>query len=236
MATDLFQSRDPAVVLHRIVTMALALTEAEAAHVLLYQPAGDVFVPAPGDSAVGLDERWLQRQGLEATQALATQACAVGTVVDLSLSTSTTPGALNLPFLTSGQRPRGVYSIPLRGPATVLGAVITYVTSPEFTQPSMDVVNAFARLAALALSTAQAFAAEHSQRLQLEVLDEATKGIAAELGVKQVLQRIVETAASLAMARPTFCLRPSPLLFTPRRGHRWSRPSPICQACWRAWA
>ena len=50
---------------------AEALGSADGALVLIYDAMRDLFVPAVPSVAAGLDERWLQRQGLEGAQELA---------------------------------------------------------------------------------------------------------------------------------------------------------------------
>ena len=62
---------DVTAVLRRVVESARVLNDADAATLLLYDPERTLFVP---NGAVGLDERWLQRQGLQAAQSLAQRA------------------------------------------------------------------------------------------------------------------------------------------------------------------
>lgn len=74
LAVRLATASDISTALRRVVEAARAVSAADAAAILLYDPEQDLFMPAVPSVAVGLDERWLQRQGLEGAQLLARQA------------------------------------------------------------------------------------------------------------------------------------------------------------------
>lgn len=114
--------------LRRIVTSARAVTQADAAALLLYDAEADRFVPVVPSVAVGLDERWLQRQGLAALQTLAQQAVAAREVV-AAPDTAGTP-ALDLPLLAGGRRPGAVAVAPLTSDGTVVGTLNVLFAAP----------------------------------------------------------------------------------------------------------
>src|SRR5436309_1939993 len=70
----LSSSREATAVLRQVVHAARALTSADGVAILLYDRESAIFMPAVPSMAVGLDERWLQRQGLAAAQSLALRA------------------------------------------------------------------------------------------------------------------------------------------------------------------
>ena len=68
---DLSGAPDAIAMLRHVVAAAQAVTGADGAAILLYNQESGLFVPTTPSVAVGLDERWLQRQGLEAARSLA---------------------------------------------------------------------------------------------------------------------------------------------------------------------
>jgi hypothetical protein len=69
-AAGLSDSREATAVLRQVVQAARALTAADGVAILLYDREQARFVPTVPSVAVGLDERWLHRSGLEAAQSL----------------------------------------------------------------------------------------------------------------------------------------------------------------------
>ena len=100
---SLSSSRAATAVLQQVVQAARALTKADGVAILLYDRESALFVPAVPSVAVGLDERWLQRQGLDAAQSLALRAVEAHQIV-AALDTACTPG-LDYPLLAGGRRP-----------------------------------------------------------------------------------------------------------------------------------
>jgi PAS domain S-box-containing protein len=199
VAAYLFGAPDHHTVLQRVVEKAHALTSADAAAILLYERAEELFVPAVPSVAIGLDERWLQRQGLEAAQSLALRAVEAGDVVEV-LDTAMTPN-LDFPMLVGQQRPGSVCVAPLEVDGAVIGVLGMYDAAPRAAPRSKDMLRAYAALAGLAIANAQARERERALRERMEALDRATNAVAAELSLDQALQRIVEIAASIVGAR-----------------------------------
>ena len=87
------------------------------------QGAGEsaLFVPAVPGVAVGLDERWLQRRGLEAARSLALRAVETHQIVEV-LDTAGTP-ELDYPLLAARRRPGAVAVTPLAVEDTVVGVL-----------------------------------------------------------------------------------------------------------------
>lgn len=67
---NLSSTPDAIAVLRHVVAAARAMTGADGAAILLYDRESGLFVPATPSVAVGLDERWLRRQSLEAARSL----------------------------------------------------------------------------------------------------------------------------------------------------------------------
>ena len=185
--------------LRHVVAAARALANADAAAILLYDRENALFVPAVPSVAVGLDERWLQRQGLAAVQCLALRAVEAHQIVE-ALDTARTP-ELDYPLLAGGRRPGAAAVAPLEVEDTVVGVLGVYHAQPRTARLDGDALRSFAALGGLAISVAWAREREGTLRARLEALDEATRALAAELSLDQVLQRIVEVAARIAGAR-----------------------------------
>jgi signal transduction histidine kinase len=190
---------DATAVLRQVVQAARALTAADGVEILLYDRENALFVPAVPSVVVGLDERWLQRQGLAAVQSLALRALEAHQIVE-ALDTASTP-ELDYPLLAGGRRPGAAAVVPLAVEDTVVGVLGVYHVQPRTAHLDGDVLAAFAQLAGLAITIARAQARERTWLARLQVLDEATRIIAAELSLDQVLQGIVEVAARVAGAR-----------------------------------
>src|SRR5690349_10312993 len=71
---DLSSAPDAVAMLRHVVAAARAVTNSDGAAILLYDRDSDLFVPTTPSVAVGLDNRWLQRQGLDAARSLAMRA------------------------------------------------------------------------------------------------------------------------------------------------------------------
>jgi GAF domain-containing protein len=196
---DLLSSRDATAVLRQVVQAARALTNAHGVAILLYNRESALFVPAVPSVAAGLDERWLERQGLAAAQSLALRALEAHQIVEV-LDTARTP-ELDYPLLAGGRRPGAVAVAPLEVEDTVVGVLGVYHAQPRTAHLAGDALGAFAQLAGLAITIARAHAREHTLLARLQALDEATRALAAELSLDMVLQRIVEVAARVAGAR-----------------------------------
>src|SRR5437763_5362672 len=196
---SLSSSRDATAVLRQVVQAARALTNADGVAILLYDRESARFVPAVPSVAAGLDERWLQRQGLEAAQSLALRAVEAHQIVE-ALDTAGTP-ELDYPLLAGGRRPGAVAVAPLEVEDAVVGVLSVYHAQPRTAHLDGDALRAFAQLAGLAITIARAHERERTLLARLQALDEATRALAAELSLDQVLQRIVEVAARVAGAR-----------------------------------
>jgi signal transduction histidine kinase len=199
IAVSLFTEQETGTVLKRTVEAVRTLSGADAVIILLYDRERATFFPATPSVAVGLDERWLQRQGLEAAQELARRAgkeC-----LDLDLVDAVPAADLELPRLTGAQPLHTVNVVPLVLDDTLVGAIELYFAAPRNGPADRPEMQAFAGLAARAIANAQSRDRADERRTRLEALDEAGKILAAELSPLQVLQRIVEIAASIVGAR-----------------------------------
>jgi signal transduction histidine kinase len=189
--------RQTGAVLLRIVELGRTLGGGSAAVLLLHDGETGHFVPTVPRVAVGLDERWLRREGLEAAQALARQAAEAHDLVEVSEMDG---AASALPFLESGLRPASACAVPLEGNEGVIGVVEVYGEGPPHALDAAA-LREFAALAAAAILNARDHERAQAARRQLEALDEASKTLAAELSLEHVLQTIVELAARIAGAR-----------------------------------
>jgi GAF domain-containing protein len=112
---------------------------------------------------------------------------------DLSPSTRAFIGASGL---------RAVLAVPLLAGERVLGAVLTARdTLGPFTDEQVEVAQAIATHAALALENANLFSLEASRRTQIEALTEVAREIAGELGRERLLRLVAERAGRLFDAR-----------------------------------
>ena len=199
IAAALFSHHEVHAVLREVLTAARSLAAYDAAAVLLYDRERSLFVPAVPSVAQGLDERWLQRQGLEAAQTLAARALQAHDVLEV-LDTASTPD-LEYPLLAGRAGPGAVCAVPLEAEGTPVGIVELYSAQPRTLPSDVPTLRAFAAIAGPAIANAQAHERERALRARLEALDEASKALAVELSPAQVLQRIVEIAAGLVGAR-----------------------------------
>jgi signal transduction histidine kinase len=199
IAAEFFGCRDTHAVLRQVVDAGRSLSGADAALVLLYDAMRDLFVPAVPSVAAGLDERWLQRHGLEGAQELARRSLASdGMLVEDVASNSTHE---RLPFLAGGGQPALVHVLPLWADVGIVGALELFHMRHEVADLDLAALRTFVTIAGLAIANGQAHEHERALRARLEALDEATKAIAVELSPGQVLRRIVEIAATIAGAR-----------------------------------
>ena len=199
VAVDLFSGRDTGTILRRVVEAAHTISGADAVVILLYDRERVLFLPAVPSVAIGLDERWLHRQGLESAQELAWRAGIARDVLDVFDAAALRE--LDLPHLAGGQRPGAVCVLPLVTDDTLLGALELLSAQPRAEPVPRSPLATFTQLAARAIANAQARDRAQEQMTRLEALDEASKALAAELSISQVLQRIVDIAASIVGAR-----------------------------------
>ncbi|GAC1432106.1 MAG: hypothetical protein NVSMB65_05690 [Chloroflexota bacterium] len=197
-AASLFALRDSGLVVQRLVEVGRTLAGADASLVLVYDLETGEFRPHVPSVALGLDQRWLRREGLEAAQVLAQQAAAARDLVALP-QTAATP-ASELPYLAGGQRPAAACALPLVAEGAVIGVLELYGGSPGVFW-EVETLRGFAALAAAALVNARAHEQGQVARAQLEALDTASRTLTSELALDQVLQRIVEIAAQISGAR-----------------------------------
>ena len=199
IVADLSGSRDTQAVLRQVVDVGRSLGGADGAVVLLYDTERDVFMPAVPGVAAADDERWLERHGPEVTQELARRAIAADDLLIAELTAGS--GGLRPLSLVDGPQEATAWVVPLRGEQGVVGALELFRARRGGTGIDADVLRTFAAVAGLAIANGQAYERERALRARLEALDEATKAFAAGLSPDQVLQRIVEIAASIAGAR-----------------------------------
>ena len=186
-------------VLRRVVAAARALTAADAGAILLYDRARDLFVPVVPSVAIGLDDGWLQQQGLTATRSLGLRAVETHYIVEVR-DTAATPD-LDYPLLAGGRRPGAVAVAPLEIDGAVVGVLGLYNVQPRDAPLDREALRAFAELAGHAITIAQAHERESALLARLGALDAASTVLAAELSLERVLQRIVEIAVQIAGAR-----------------------------------
>lgn len=97
---------------------------------------------------------------------------------------------------------RAVLAVPLLAGDRVLGAVISVRDSlGPFTSEQVELAQAIATHAALALENAHLFTLEASRRTQIEAMTEVAREIVGELGRERLLQLIAERAGRLFDAR-----------------------------------
>ncbi len=190
---------DPQGLWRHIVAAAHDLAGADGVALLLYDRAQDLFVPTVPSVAVGLDERWLQRQGLPAAQSLAGRALQAGDIVAVH-DTASTP-ELEFPLLAGGRRPGAVAAVPLGVPEQIQGVLGVYFLQARTAPLDAELLRAFAEVAGAALATMHERERDRLALARLQALDAAGKAVAAELSLDRVLQRIVEVAARVAQAR-----------------------------------
>jgi signal transduction histidine kinase len=186
-------------VLRHVVATARVVARADGAAILLYDEEQDIFVPVTPPVAVGLDRRWLQRQGLAAAQNLALRAVQAHQVLDIP-DTSATP-EWEFPLLAGGERPEAACAAPLEAEGHIVGVLELYDRSPRTLAIDRELLQTFAALAGVAISAAKDHEREQLLRVRLEALDVASKALASELSTDRILQRIVEIATALVGAR-----------------------------------
>ena len=101
---------------------------------------------------------------------------------------------MEFPRLRGGQRPGSVRVAPLQVEGQFVGVLSFYDLAPRTEPANQPLLRAFAALAGLAIVNARTQQRERVLRERLEALDRATRAIAAELSLDQVLHRIVEIA------------------------------------------
>ena len=199
LAATLFSAPDPSTLLARVVAAAHQMSGADAVAILLYNRQSGLFEPVTPSVAVGLDETWSGKQGLPAAQSLAARALDTGDIVEVR-DTAAVP-EMEFPRLRGGQRPGSVRVAPLQVEGQSVGVLSFYDLAPRAEPAHRPLLQAFAALAGLAIVNARAQQRERVLRERLEALDRATRAIAAELSLDQVLHRIVEIAAEFIDAR-----------------------------------
>lgn len=197
IAEDLCATRDVTTFVGRLAAHARALSGADAALVVLYEREAGDFVPAGAGTSGSLDERWLQRQGYESVQVLAKRAAESGDVLHVVMADSPD---MEPPFLSSHRRPGGITALALYGDDLLVGAlVLLHATEAPVENPG--ILRALSKLAGQSLANALVHQQDKAMRSRMLALDDASKALAAELSLEQVLQRIVDAAASIADAQ-----------------------------------
>jgi signal transduction histidine kinase len=198
IASGLFATHERAAVLRRVTATIQALACADAAALLLYDRERDVFVPVVPSVAIGLDESWLQRQGLDGVQALAQRAAARDVLFIPDAAATPAP---NLPALAGDRRPGAVCALPLALDDDVIAVGFAFFAQADSAPCDPQALRPFAVLAAQAIARVEEIGRMQHTLARLAALDAASRAIAAALAPEQVLQRIVEIAASVAGAR-----------------------------------
>ncbi len=201
IANHLFSSNDPHEVVRRIVATGRDLAGADAAALLLYDAQQAVFAPTIPPVARGLDERWLQRQGLGAMQALARRAMGMDHQTILYVDDTSAESGLDLPRLACGRPPGAVRVLLLARDGELLGALYLFGAAPRPAPAPPDTLREFSTVSGLALANAQTHRREQAQRARMAALDQASMALAVQLSPRQVLVRIVEIAAAIGGAR-----------------------------------
>jgi PAS domain S-box-containing protein len=199
LAATLFSTPDPSTLLARVVAAAHQMSGADAVALLLYNRELGVFEPVMPRVAVGLDATWPRSQGLPAAQSLAARALETGEIVEVR-DTAAVPG-MEFPRLRGGARPGAVRVAPLQVEGHFVGVLSFYDLAPSAEPANRPLLQAFAALAGLAIVNVRVHQRERMLRERLEALDRATRAIATELSLDQVLHRIVEIAAEFIGAR-----------------------------------
>jgi signal transduction histidine kinase len=192
-------ARDATPTLRSVVRATRALAGAAAAAILLYNRDANLFVPVVPTVAEGLDEAWLQRQGLPAAQSVALRAVQSGDILEIG-DTAALPDE-EFPLLAGKQRPAALSVTPLEVEGTVVGVLEVYYAQPNPRHLDRAAARAFADLAGRSIAVAHAHAREQSLRARLEALDAVTAVLSTELALDPLLRRIVEIAAQVAGAR-----------------------------------
>jgi signal transduction histidine kinase len=192
-------TRDATPTLRSVVRATRALAGAAAAAILLYDRDADLFVPVVPSVAEGLDEAWLQRQGLPAAQSVALRAVQSGDILEID-DTATLPD-LEFPLLAGKRRPAALGVTPLAVEGTVVGVLEVYYAQPNPHPLDRAAARAFADLAGRAIAVEHAHAREQVLRARLEALDAVTSALSTELALDRLLRLIVEIAAQVAGAR-----------------------------------
>jgi signal transduction histidine kinase len=197
IAEDLCATRDVTTLVGRLAFHAMAVANADASLVLLYERDAGDFLPAGAGTSGDLDERWLQRQGYESVQAVAKRAAETADLLEIDVASE--PG-LDPPLLTERRRPCTIRVLALFGDDMLVAAlVMLYADQPPSAE--IDSVRALAKLAGQALANALVHQQDKAMRERMLALDDASKALASELSLDQVLQRIVVAAASIAGAQ-----------------------------------
>ncbi len=199
MAAYLLSAPDSSTLLTRIVSAAHRVSGAGAVAILLYNRELGLFEPVTPSASVGLDPAWLRGRGLPVCQSLAAQALETGGIVEVRDTASVLE--LEFPLLAGGVRPGAVSVAPLKVEDRSVGVLGFYHRMPRQEAINHAHLEAFAAMAAPAIVNAQVHQRERTLRERLEALDRATRAIAAERSLDQVLRRIVEIATEFVGAR-----------------------------------
>ncbi len=93
---------------------------------------------------------------------------------------------------------RAVLSVPLLAADRVLGALVVYRDTPgPFTPDEVDLLQAFAAQAAIAVQNARLYDEAERRRREAEVVADVARTINASLDLDTILQRVVEAAKDL---------------------------------------
>ncbi len=197
IAEDLCATRDVTTLVGRLASHAMVIGGADASLVLLYERDAGDFLPAGAGTSGDLDERWLQRQGYESIQAVAKRAAETADL--LEFDTGSNPD-LDPPLLRGKRRPGTIRVLALYGDDMLVAAlVLLYANRPSSSET--ESLRALGKLAGQGLANALVHQQDKAMRERMLALDDASKGLASELSLDQVLQRIVSAAASIAGAQ-----------------------------------
>jgi two-component system, NarL family, sensor histidine kinase DevS len=121
--------------------------------------------------------------------------------IQVTLSATALSADLELPRLADARLPRAVSVLPLVLNDTLLAVLELFFAAPHHIPTASPEIQAFTGLATQAIANARARDRADERRARLEALDAAGRILAAERSPLQVLQRIVDIAASIVGAR-----------------------------------
>ncbi len=197
IAEDLCATRDVTTLVGRLASHAMTVGGADASLVLLYERGAGDFLPAGAGASGDLDERWLQRQGYESIQVVAKRAAESADLLEIPVASQPD---LEPPLLSGMRRPGTLRAVALFGDDMLVAALILlYAERPPSAET--ESVRALAKLAGQAIANALVHQQDQAMRERMIALDDASRALASELSLDQVLQRIVAAAASIAGAQ-----------------------------------
>jgi signal transduction histidine kinase len=197
IAEDLCATRDATTLVGRLASHAREIGAADACLVLLYERDAGDFLPAGAGTSGDLDERWLQRQGYESVQAVAKRAAESADLLEIDVASRPD---LDPPLLSGKRRPHTMRVLALFGDDLLVAAlVLLYADAPATSDT--ETLRAIAKLAGQGLANALVHQQDKAMRSRMLALDDASKALASELSLDQVLQRVVAAAASIAGAQ-----------------------------------